>query len=81
MSRIRVLSGKRPIYTNIDINRNTMISYIFLDFLIYVPIDFPMFLSPDHFSYILYMCCLYTFGGEGGLLLGSFQVVGPPPKG
>ncbi len=29
MSRIRVLCGKRPMYTNIEINMNTNISYIF----------------------------------------------------
>ena len=29
MSRIRVLSGKRPIYTNIDIKIDMNISYIF----------------------------------------------------
>ena len=43
MSRIRVLSGKHPIYTNLDINMNTHISYIFIDFLIYVPIYFPIY--------------------------------------
>ena len=38
MSRIRVLSGKHPIYTNIDINMNTNMSYIyFLYISLYIP--------------------------------------------
>ena len=37
MSRIRVLSGKRPIYTNIDIKINTkMFLYIFLYMFLYI---------------------------------------------
>ena len=37
MSRIRVLSGKHPIYTNIDIKIHINISYIFSYIFLYIP--------------------------------------------